>query len=92
MLAKSILYGEEKGELALQFHMAIADALVQLITELNCEDQPVVLSGGCMCNSLLLKLMIPMLAKSGHKVYLNEKVPCTDGGIALGQLFGNIII
>ena len=92
MLAKSILYGEEKGELALQFHMAIADALVQLIMELNCKDQPVVLSGGCMCNSLLLKLMIPMFAKSGHEVYLNEKVPCTDGGIALGQLFGNIII
>lgn len=92
MLAKSVLYGEDKGELALQFHMAVADASSQIICDLNCDDQPVVLSGGCMCNSLLLKLLIPQLSKVGREVYLNEKVPCTDGGIALGQLLGNIII
>ena len=27
------------------------------------------------------------LAQSGYAVYTNEKVPCGDGGIALGQMF-----
>ena len=25
--------------------------------------------------------------KNGYSVYTNEKVPCGDGGIALGQIF-----
>ena len=46
----------------------------------------VALGGGTMYNSLLLQLMIPEFEKRGYQVYVNEKVPSGDGGLAYGQL------
>ncbi len=89
-LAKAMLYGEDADELAFMFHMAVAEATSGIIGVISDRKQSVALSGGCMCNSLLLRLLIPMLKSRGHDVFLNEKVPCTDGGIALGQLMGKI--
>ncbi len=91
-LAKAMLYGEDADELAFMFHMAIAEATSGIIGVISDHAQTVALSGGCMCNSLLLRLLIPMLKSRGHDIYLNEKVPCTDGGIALGQLLGKMTL
>ena len=46
----------------------------------------IALGGGCMYNRLLLKLLIPELEKKGYEVYINEKVPSGDGGLAYGQM------
>ena len=91
-LARLYLYGEEPGRLAFLFHRAVADASSELCERIN-ENRDdagagcsVALGGGTMCNRLLLQLLIPGLRQKGYEVYLNEKVPCGDGGIALGQL------
>ncbi len=48
---------------------------------------PIALSGGSMQNSLLLTMLMDGLRDQGFEVYVNEQVPCGDGGLALGQLY-----
>jgi hydrogenase maturation protein HypF len=45
----------------------------------------VVLSGGCFQNKLLTDLTVSLLAASGLACVTHRRVPCNDGGIALGQ-------
>ena len=47
----------------------------------------IALSGGTFINRILLKEVVSGLHKCGRDVYINEKVPCGDGGIALGQMY-----
>ena len=78
-----------KEVLAYLFHHAIAHAIVE-IADIICEGQgtkQVVLSGGTFINRILLKEVFIELLKRGKQVYINEKVPCGDGGIALGQMY-----
>ena len=46
-----------------------------------------VLSGGSFINRILMSEVISGLEAKGKQVYTNEKVPCGDGGIALGQIY-----
>ena len=89
-LIKEKLYGEDADRIAFMFHQAVADASVMIIQDaegrVTESTDTVVLSGGTMCNRVLLSLLIPTVRRAGFKVYINEKVPCGDGGIALGQL------
>ena len=47
----------------------------------------VALSGGTFANRILLKNLWLLLEERGFSVYTNEKVPCGDGGLALGQMY-----
>jgi hydrogenase maturation protein HypF len=49
--------------------------------------QQVALSGGTFLNRILLQEVLSGLREAGLEVYINEKVPCGDGGIALGQMY-----
>ena len=81
-----------KEELAYYFHHEVAQAIIFMVEKL-CEKsemqevEQVVLSGGTFVNRILLKEVYEGLIQKGKKVYINEKVPCGDGGIALGQLY-----
>ncbi|MCR5649950.1 MAG: carbamoyltransferase HypF [Lachnospiraceae bacterium] len=80
----------DKNMPAYGIHLAVADAIVRMLT-LAGETEDVkkaVLSGGTFANSLLLSMVIPPLKKKGFEVYINEKVPPGDGGLALGQVYG----
>lgn len=46
----------------------------------------VVLSGGSFQNRILVGRSVDVLQRDGFEVYIQHKVPCNDGGIALGQL------
>ncbi|MDA3971539.1 MAG: carbamoyltransferase HypF [Desulfobulbaceae bacterium] len=46
----------------------------------------VVLSGGVFQNSILTADCQTLLSQAGFTCYTHSKVPCNDGGIALGQL------
>ncbi len=72
-------------EKALGFHQA----LVQMIADsaLHFGISQIILSGGCFANGILLEQAKEALMKSHFDVYTNEKVPCGDGGIALGQAY-----
>ena len=75
--------------LAYLFHYAVASAIIEM-TDKTCEEyqtNQIALSGGTFINRLLLADVVNGLEYAGLQVYINEKVPCGDGGIALGQIY-----
>ena len=88
-----ILKAKQKGidvrELALGFHRAIATWIIK-----NCEavrddksDNNVCLSGGCFANRILTDMCREGLTAGGFQVYMNERIPGNDQGIAVGQAY-----
>lgn len=75
----------DKYSLALGFHLAIVDAMLQAVS--ICKVNQIALSGGVFMNRILTEQAITKFEKYGLKVYINEKVPCNDGGLALGQAY-----
>lgn len=47
----------------------------------------VALSGGTFQNRILLEKTVGFLEEKGYQVFINEKVPPSDGGICLGQAY-----
>ena len=47
----------------------------------------IVLSGGTFNNKIITENTIRLLEERGFDIYINEQVPCGDGGLALGQAF-----
>jgi hydrogenase maturation protein HypF len=45
----------------------------------------VCLGGGCFQNTRLLRGSLDTLRRSGFEVFFPQRIPCNDGGIALGQ-------
>lgn len=83
-------YGKKehaKECLAYFFHHAVAKVIVTIAEMFAEEYNEVVLSGGSFMNRILLSEVSSGLEQKGLEVYTNEKVPCGDGGIALGQLW-----
>ena len=72
-------------EKALGFHEALVQMIHQSAQHFGISQ--IILSGGCFANGLLLRSAEEILKKSQFQVYTNEKVPCGDGGIALGQAY-----
>lgn len=81
--------GADKAALARGFHEAVAGFALETACRIAAEQgvNRIALSGGTFCNRLLLRLLVPALTERGLRVYLNEKVPCGDGGLALGQIY-----
>ncbi len=78
-----------KEDMAYLFHHAVAEAVVQMADEICKEEQlsQVALSGGSFINRILLAEVMDGLSERQIKVYTNEKLPCGDGCIALGQMY-----
>lgn len=72
-------------EVALGFHIMLANLILQ--TAQKYKIKQVTLSGGCFINRILTGNAVKLLENNGFEVYINEKVPCGDGGIALGQSY-----
>ena len=83
--------GAPREELALGFHMAVAEAAAKICERISEDGSGVIgqaaLSGGTFANRILLKNLWRLLEERGFSVYTNEKVPCGDGGLALGQMY-----
>ena len=77
------------GSLALGFHYAVADSMVQ-VCELIKEEQKtslVALSGGVFQNTLLTEYVMKRLREREFRVYVNKEVPPNDGSLSLGQTY-----
>ena len=87
---RAMQQGADRAELALGFHLAVAQFAVEMADHIAKEKQidQIALSGGCFVNRILLRETVVPLRERGYEVLLNEKVPCGDGGLALGQLWG----
>lgn len=77
--------GEDTDEIALGFHFAVSNAITEYAK--NQDEKNIALSGGVFTNKILTKKCVDDLTECGYKVYINEKVPTNDGGIALGQVW-----
>ena len=66
-----------------KFHQAVVSAIVTLV--LRAGAKVVALSGGCFHNALLLSGLSTRLETLGYHVLCQERAPCGDGGLALGQ-------
>ncbi len=81
--------GKSPEETALSFHLALAYGTAGLTRALaeRTGEKKICLSGGTFANRMLLTTLEQLLQKYGLRVYVNEQVPCNDGGIALGQAY-----
>ncbi len=81
------LRGAALGVIACRFHNGLVGALRDVCLALSGETtiKQVVLSGGCFMNMFLLSRLTAELEGRGLTVYTHNRVPCNDGGIALGQ-------
>ena len=87
MILAEIACGHSPASIALRFHYALISSITQLVLRLSAQtgiDQ-VVLSGGCMQNSLILEGLFRSLTAQNLAVYTGENIPINDGGISLGQ-------
>jgi hydrogenase maturation protein HypF len=80
--------GLDAGTIAAKFHNTVAEASLQTIIHIRKETgiDKVALSGGTFQNKYLSELLEKKLLLNNFTVYTHSRVPCNDGGIALGQL------
>lgn len=79
--------GKKTGEISLNFHLSLIRAITSLIVILVKEKEidRVVLSGGCMQNSIMLEGLRHCITNNNIQVFTGENIPINDGGISLGQ-------
>ncbi|MDH4100788.1 MAG: carbamoyltransferase HypF [Nitrospirota bacterium] len=87
VMVANIVDGVELPVIAARFHLTIAGIIGDICRWMRNEYGigEVVLSGGVFQNRLLADMVRSSLAREGFSVWTHEKVPCNDGGIALGQ-------
>lgn len=82
--------GNETVDIVQMFHNTIIDACAELICIISKEHSDfsnnVMLSGGSFLNKYLIEELEEKLRSRGFKVFTHQKVPCSDGGIAFGQI------
>jgi hydrogenase maturation protein HypF len=80
---------KDTGSLALGFHYAVADMILQVCELIKIEQNSniVALSGGVFQNTILTEQASKLLREHGFRVYLNTAVPPNDGSISLGQAY-----
>ena len=77
--------------MALRFHQGLANVIVKMVDKVaqaHDADRPLrtaALSGGVFQNRVLLGLVSQQLRALGYQVLTHHRVPCNDGGLALGQ-------
>ena len=74
---------------AARIHLELAHAIE--VIALLLPGIPVVLTGGCMQNKLLIETAIGRLRSRGRRVYWQERTPLNDGGLAAGQALAGIM-
>jgi hydrogenase maturation protein HypF len=87
-IVSDVISGTRPGIIAARFHNTIAEASLEAIIKIsNIKDiRKVILSGGSFQNKYLLETLESVLIKNNFAVYTHARVPCNDGGIALGQM------
>jgi len=90
-LVKLVMNGIDRGDstatIGLQFHSLLIGSITKLIENLSHQTgiRQVVLSGGCMQNSLLFEGLFSALKKIHLQVFTGSLLPVNDGAISFGQ-------
>ena len=80
--------GVPVGDLSSRFHNTLSWLLLEKakLYRLQTGVEKVVISGGCFQNKRLTEQLQRMFAKEDIPLYVPGRIPCNDGGIAVGQL------
>lgn len=87
-ICDDLMNGTSPGVVSARFHNTIAEASLQAVMMMRDRSGigTVALSGGSFQNKYLAELLESKLVKNNFVVLTHSKVPCNDGGIALGQV------
>ena len=79
--------GIPNGMISLKFHNTVARMINEVCHSIADETgiSQVALSGGVFQNRLLLRKTVSLLERRGFQVFTHRQVPCSDGGVSLGQ-------
>ena len=79
--------GVSQAQIAARFHSAIATALIQAASSARSATgiAAVALSGGCLHNRRLARLLREGLEREGFEVFRHKQVSPGDGGLSYGQ-------
>ena len=86
-LLDGVAVGTPIARLAAGFHGAVAEATTAMVERAVrvVGSKPVCLSGGVWQNRRLSARVVANLENAGLDVFINQRVPCNDGGISYGQ-------
>jgi hydrogenase maturation protein HypF len=88
-LVADVLARRPVPEIAGAFHNALRDLILGAVARLAPRTgvRRVALTGGVFQNALLAERAADALTRRGFEVLLHRRVPCNDGGLALGQAY-----
>jgi hydrogenase maturation protein HypF len=86
-LLKDLRNGVSKGRIAARFHAGVADGFVRAAVRARTATglTQVAMSGGCMHNRRLARLLRVGLEAEGFEVFQHARVSPGDGGLSYGQ-------
>jgi hydrogenase maturation protein HypF len=86
-ILRELKYEKSEKKISEKFHRTIVNLLTDIAVQIREEQKinQVVLSGGVFQNHLLTRSLLAALKQNNFSVYLPEKLPVNDGGIAFGQ-------
>jgi hydrogenase maturation protein HypF len=86
-LLVDMMAGLSPSIISARFHNGLARMVAEMCVKLSDKFgvSEVALSGGVWQNITLLEKTIRLLDKEGFHVYIHQRVPANDGGLALGQ-------
>ena len=82
-IINDLLKDVDLASIAMRFHRSLAQAIILVIRAYP--QYPVVLTGGCFQNRILVEL-VHELIDDDRRLGLPGVIPCNDGGLAAGQL------
>jgi len=87
IVIKEIQAGKSPAEISRNFHFLLIRSLAALVKELSRRTglKKVLLSGGCMQNSIILEGLSHIMTFENIETFTGENIPLNDGGISLGQ-------
>jgi hydrogenase maturation protein HypF len=88
-ILEDFLRDMDRRIIATKFHNTVSSVIVRMATAIagTCGANDVAISGGTFQNLYLRERAVRLLTLEGLNVYANEKVPCNDAGISLGQAY-----
>jgi len=87
LVLDGIAGGEAPATIAWRFHSVLISSITMLLGKLSQQTgiKHVVLSGGCMQNSLLLEGLLHALTAIELQVFTGNMLPVNDGAVSFGQ-------
>jgi hydrogenase maturation protein HypF len=87
-IAEGMLAGDDRADLALSFHEALAQSLAAASACVHETGGPstVVLCGGVFQNRILIELTMRSLQEAGLHPVIPDRIPVNDAGLPLGQV------